>query len=172
MTPLGLHHIMARRHHSGPGPWVNGRRRDDWTATYYHRASDDGIGFDRISAGSNAIEQYSPEVRKQWENPETISLDYLLWFHLVAWDKTLFTGKTLWEELALRYQRGVEGAKWMQFEWDALEGKIDNVRFGHIQSFKKYRSQKRNGGGMPACFISNITPSSHCRMGWRHQKRI
>lgn len=36
MTPLGLHHIMARSHHWGPGPWVTGGGRDDWTATYYH----------------------------------------------------------------------------------------------------------------------------------------
>ncbi|HSI75217.1 MAG TPA: alpha-glucuronidase family glycosyl hydrolase [Lunatimonas sp.] len=137
MTPLGLHHIMARSHHWGPGPWVTGGRRDDWTATYYHRASEDGIGFDRTSAGSNALEQYSPEVQKKWEDLETTSLDYLLWFHRVPWDKQLSTGNTLWEELALRYQRGVEGARWMQAEWDSLEGKIDEERFDHIQSFLK-----------------------------------
>ncbi|HEX8904168.1 MAG TPA: alpha-glucuronidase family glycosyl hydrolase, partial [Longimicrobiaceae bacterium] len=27
MTPLGLHHIMARNHHYGPGPWVAGGGR-------------------------------------------------------------------------------------------------------------------------------------------------
>ena len=37
MTPLGLHHIMARDHHFGPGPWVEGGRAD-WTSLYYHRA--------------------------------------------------------------------------------------------------------------------------------------
>ena len=31
MTPLGLHHIMARDHHYGPGPWVDGGRAD-WTS--------------------------------------------------------------------------------------------------------------------------------------------
>jgi alpha-glucuronidase len=135
MTPLGLHHIMARSHHWGPGPWVTGGRRDDWTATYYHRASEDGIGFDRTEAGSNALEQYAPEVRDQWRNPDTISLDYLLWFHRVAWDKPLSTGNTLWEEMALRYQRGVEGARWMEQTWLAQEGRIDEDRFEHVRSF-------------------------------------
>ncbi len=27
MTPLGLHHLMARGHHYGPGPWVSGGPR-------------------------------------------------------------------------------------------------------------------------------------------------
>ena len=61
MTPLGLHHIMARGHHYGPGPWVSGGR-PDWTAIYYHRADTAGIGFDRTATGSNALAQYAPEV--------------------------------------------------------------------------------------------------------------
>jgi alpha-glucuronidase len=137
MTPLGLHHIMARSHHWGPGPWVTGGRRDDWTATYYHRASQEGIGFDRTATGSNALEQYFPEVRRHWEDPEKISLDYLLWFHRIAWDKKLRTGNTLWEEMALRYQRGVVGARWMQSEWSTLAGKVDEERFSQVASLLK-----------------------------------
>jgi len=34
MTPLGLHHIMARSHHWGPGPWLTGGGGEDWNATY------------------------------------------------------------------------------------------------------------------------------------------
>ena len=44
MTPVGLHHMMARGHHYGPGPWVDGGPRADWTSVYYHRADRDGIG--------------------------------------------------------------------------------------------------------------------------------
>ncbi|MDQ2656220.1 MAG: alpha-glucuronidase, partial [Bacteroidota bacterium] len=61
MTPLGLHHIMGRDHHYGPAPWVEGGRAD-WTSVYYHKAGPDGIGFDRSSTGSNALEQYQPPV--------------------------------------------------------------------------------------------------------------
>jgi alpha-glucuronidase len=54
MTPLRLHHQMARGHHYGPGPWVSGGSRADWTSVYYHRADASGIGFDRTVTGSNA----------------------------------------------------------------------------------------------------------------------
>ena len=54
MTPLGLHHQMARGPHYGPGPWVSGGPRADWTSVYYNRADSQGIGFDRTSRGSNA----------------------------------------------------------------------------------------------------------------------
>jgi len=135
MTPLGLHHIMARSHHWGPGPWVTGGGRDDWTATYYHKADKKAIGFDRTESGSNALAQYTPEWKKVWGDPETTPIAFLLWFHRVSWDKKLSTGNTLWDEMALRYQKGVEGARWMQNEWSKLEGKIDTERFTHISSF-------------------------------------
>ena len=64
MTPLGLHHIMARGHHYGPGPWVTGGRAD-WTSTYYHCADAQGIGFDRTSSGSNAVSQYFPHTESR-----------------------------------------------------------------------------------------------------------
>jgi alpha-glucuronidase len=134
MTPLGLHHIMARSHHWGPGPWVTGGGRDDWTATYYHKANKEAIGFDRTDSGSNALAQYSPEWKNVWGDPENTPLDFLLWFHRVPWDKKLQTGNTLWVEMALRYQKGVEGARWMQNEWSKLEDKIDIERFTHISS--------------------------------------
>lgn len=135
MTPVGLHHIMARSHHWGPGPWVTGGERDDWTATYYHKVTKEAIGFDRTENGSNALAQYAPEWKAMWGNPETTPLEYLLWFHRVEWDKKLSTGNSLWDEIALRYQKGVEGARWMQSEWTKMNGKIDEERFSHISSF-------------------------------------
>ncbi|EKB47632.1 Alpha-glucuronidase [Cecembia lonarensis LW9] len=137
MTPLGLHHIMARSHHWGPGPWVTGGGRDDWTATYYHKANSDSIGFDRTETGSNALAQYAAEWKEIWGDAETIPLEFLLWFHRVLWNKKLSTGNTLWDELAISYQKGVEGARWMQQEWNKLEGLIDPDRFKHIASFLK-----------------------------------
>ena len=55
MMPLGLHHIFAWGHHYGPEPWCDiPGARPDWMPSYYHRADDGGIGFDRSSKGSNA----------------------------------------------------------------------------------------------------------------------
>jgi alpha-glucuronidase len=44
-----------------------------------------------------------------------------LWFHRVAWDFELASGRTLWQELCLCYQRGVQGAEWLLSEWALLE---------------------------------------------------
>ena len=71
MTPLGLHHLMARGHHYGPGPWVSGGPRADWTSVYYHRADADGIGFDRTATGSNAVGQYAPPVARPLRRAST-----------------------------------------------------------------------------------------------------
>ncbi|MBA4139664.1 MAG: alpha-glucuronidase, partial [Segetibacter sp.] len=67
---------------------------------YYHKADSAGIGFDRTSTGSNALAQYAPEVRKQYENVNTCPEEYLLWFHHVSWDHKMKSGRTLWDELS------------------------------------------------------------------------
>lgn len=133
MTPLGLHHIMARNHHYGPGPWVAGGRRD-WTSVYYHQAGPDGIGFDRTASGSNAIGQYCSPFRELVADLDTCPEEYLLWFHRVAWDHTMKSGRTLWDELCLRYQHGVEMVREMQRTWDALSGYVDAARFEHVRT--------------------------------------
>ncbi len=137
--PLGLHHIMARDHHQGPGPWVAGGRAD-WTSLYYHRADENGIGFDRTSIGSNALGQYAPEVAERWANPATCPDEFLLWFHHLPWDYRMRSGKTLWDGLCLHYQRGVDTVRNWQKSWDALAGIIDDERFQSVQTL--LRSQE------------------------------
>lgn len=131
MTPLGLHHIMGWDHHYGPGPWVTGGRAD-WTALYYHRADSLGIGFDRTSAGSKALEQYAPEIIRAWSDSEQIPEKYLLWFHHLPWDYTMKSGKTLWEEIGLHYDQGVKSARKMKSTWESLNGAIDPEQFSHV----------------------------------------
>jgi alpha-glucuronidase len=130
-TPLGLHHIMGRGHHYGPGPWVEGGR-PDWTAVYYHRADSLGIGFDRTSGGSNALGQYAAGAAASWENPRTCPDPYLLWFHHLPWDYTMRSGRTLWEELCLQYDSGVKEAGEMREQWAGLKDKIDEDRFRQV----------------------------------------
>ena len=36
------------------------------------------------------------------------------------------SGRTLWDELALRYQQGVDEVRGMQRDWATLRGKIDD----------------------------------------------
>jgi alpha-glucuronidase len=133
MTPLGLHHIMYAGHHYGPGPWVD-RGRRDWTSVYYHNADSAGIGFDRTSSGSKAVEQYFPKVRDLYENLSTCPENLLLWFHHLPWDYRMKSGKTLWEELCIKYHEGVNKVRWMQEEWTKIKLSIDNERFTQVQT--------------------------------------
>lgn len=134
MTPLGLHHIMARGHHYGPGPWVDGGR-PDWTSLYYHRADSVGIGFDRSPSGSDAVSQYALPVARRFGNLETVPEDLMLWFHHVPWDHEMASGRTLWDELALRYQRGVDTVRKMRETWMTLAPLVDETRFGETATF-------------------------------------
>ncbi|AHM63126.1 alpha-glucuronidase [Flammeovirgaceae bacterium 311] len=135
MTPLGLHHIMGWSHHWGPGPWIKDKHRADWTSVYYHRADEQGIGFDRTKTGSNAVAQYFPPVAEKFGTLEKCPEKYLLWFHHVPWDYRVQSGRTLWNELAYKYQSGVESVRQMQATWNSLQGQIDQERFVHVQSF-------------------------------------
>lgn len=135
MTPLGLHHLMAEGHHYGPGPWVDGGPRADWTSVYYHRADANGIGFDRTPTGSNAVGQYCPPLRERLASLATVPESLLLWFHHVPWDHRLRSGRTLWDELVVRYDAGVDYVKGMRTSWRSLEGRIDPERFAEVGAF-------------------------------------
>ena len=135
MTPLGLHHLMGRGHHYGPAPWVAGGPRADWTSVYYHRADATGIGFDRSATGSNAVAQYAPPVAAQFGDLATVPEEFLLWFHHVPWDHTMASGRTLWDELVLRYGRGVDYVSGMRTTWDGLAGHVDPERHAQVAAF-------------------------------------
>jgi alpha-glucuronidase len=133
MTPLGLHHLMGWDHHYGPAPWIKDKHRADWTSVYYHKADSSGIGFDRTKTGSNAVDQYFPEVAQMFSSLETCPEEYLLWFHHVDWNYQLKSGNTLWEELCFRYYQGADSVRKMLTTWESLKGKIDEERFEHLR---------------------------------------
>ncbi|MEI9942964.1 MAG: alpha-glucuronidase family glycosyl hydrolase [Chitinophagaceae bacterium] len=133
MTPIGLHHIMWTGSHYGPAPWVNNLNRPDWNPVYYHRADSIGLGFNRTTSGTNALEQYFPEVRNKWEKPSTTEEKYLLWFHHIPWDYKMKSGRTMWNELCYKYYTGVDSVKWLQRTWENLKGKVDDERFAHVK---------------------------------------
>jgi alpha-glucuronidase len=129
MTPLGLTHQMSRGGHYGPGPWVTGGRADQ-TSIYYNKADAFGLGFDRTSkTGSNAVGQYNSPLKEMWDNVATTPEHDLLWFHHVAWDYKMKSGKTLWIALIEHYNIGIAEVKNMQKVWASMEGKIDAERF-------------------------------------------
>ena len=135
MTPLGLHHLMGRDHHYGPGPWVAGGPRADWTSVYYHRADRNGIGFDRSATGSNAVAQYAPPLADSFGDVKRVPEQFLLWFHHLPWDYRTRSGRPLWHELVHRYTRGVNEVKKMRTTWDGLRGHVDAERHAQVAAF-------------------------------------
>ncbi len=141
MTPLGLHHIMGYSHHYGPAPWYDKAPRPDWNPVYFHKADTAGIGFDRTATGSNAIQQYSPAARVQWEDARTCPDRWLLWFHHVPWNWPMHSGRTLWDELCYKYYAGVDSVRWMQRTWDKLRPYIDNERWSEVRMLLDIQQQ-------------------------------
>jgi alpha-glucuronidase len=151
MTPLGLHHIMARGHHFGPGPWVAGGRAD-WTSLYYHQADSEGIGFDRTETGSNAVGQYKSTYREQISNIDTCPDELLLWFHHVPWKHRMKSGRTLWDEICHQYNQGVETVRQMQQTWESLASFVDEARFIHVKDLL-YIQEKEARWWRDACLL-------------------
>jgi alpha-glucuronidase len=133
MTPLGLHHQMYAGHHYGPGPWVN-RGRADQTSVYFNKADSIGLGFNRTSSGSNTVSQYFPPVRDIFENIRTCPENLLLWFHHVPWDYKVQSGRTLWDELCLKYESGIGLVKLLREQWNTCNEAIDPERFELVKS--------------------------------------
>jgi len=129
--PLGLHHLIGGDHYA-PMPWNDSAPRADWTATYYHQASADGIGFDRTKRGDRAVDQYFPPVCDLFEDIARCPEQYLLWFHRCAWDYRMKSGRSLWGELCAKYQQGAEHAAALQKTWHSLAGKIDTRRHREV----------------------------------------
>ncbi len=178
--PLGLHHIMAEGHHYGPGPWVAEAGRADWTSVYYHRADVRGVGFDRTATGSNAIAQYRPEVAKVFGDPKLCPEKYLLWFHHVPWDRPLASGRILWDELALRYQAGVDGVRGWRRDWAAIAGRVDYERHTHVEQLLR-RQEKDAIVWRDACLLyfqafaqrplpAGVEPAAHTLDHYRNLK--
>ncbi|MDG2529424.1 alpha-glucuronidase family glycosyl hydrolase [Caulobacter endophyticus] len=135
MTPMGLHHLMGRSHHYGPGPWVAGGERADWTSVYYHKADKAGIGFDRTAKGSDAVAQYAPPVAAAFSDLSKVDEKDLLWFHHLPWDYRTRSGRPLWDELVIRYSRGVKAVDGMQATWSDLSPYVDAERHGEVATY-------------------------------------
>lgn len=133
MNPYGLHHIFDTGHHYGPGPWVGNLPRPEWNPTYYHKADEFGVGFNRTNTGSKATAQYAQEVASMYNNIDTTPEKDLLWFHHISWNHKLKNGQTLWDGMALKYQQGVDEVSGMISIWNSMEAYVDTQRFNEVK---------------------------------------
>ncbi|MCR4860475.1 MAG: alpha-glucuronidase, partial [Bacteroidales bacterium] len=117
--PLGLHHLFGGTHY-GPMPWER-LARPDWTPAYYHQADSAGIGFDRSRSGSDNVDQYNEPLASTYDGLQTCPENLLLWFHHLPWDYELKSGRSLWDEICLHYDRGIRTVGSFRETWAKLE---------------------------------------------------
>ena len=133
MMPLGLHHIFAFDHHYGPEPdGFIPTYPIEWCPVYYHKADSIGIGFDRTHAGTDATSQYREPYCSLYDDINTCPERYLLWFHHVPWTYRLKSGNTLWEELQVRYARGVKEVEDFYQTWQEAKPFVDEQRWKEV----------------------------------------
>lgn len=133
MMPLGLHHIFKFDHHYGPEPM--GFKESypiEWCPVYYHQADKQGIGFNRSTTGTSATEQYPEPYRSLYNDPATCPEEYLLWFHHIAWNQKMKSGRTLINELDYRYQQGVNEVIDFIAIWQQAKPYIDKQRWQEV----------------------------------------
>ena len=133
MMPLGLHHIFKFDHHYGPEP--DGFIKSyplEWCPVYYHQADSDGVGFNRSHTGSDATSQYREPYCSMYDNPSTCPENLLLWFHHLPWTYRTNSGRTLWEEMQFRYNRGVSEVEDFCRVWQECKPVIDEQRWREV----------------------------------------
>jgi len=133
MMPLGLHHIFKFDHHYGPEP--DGFKANypiEWCPVYYHKADREGIGFERSHIGTDATSQYREPYCSLYDDLSTCPERLLLWFHHVPWTYRMNSGRTLWEELQYRYQRGVDEVEDFVAVWQGAKPYVDEQRWREV----------------------------------------
>ena len=135
MMPLGFHHIFAWTHHYGPEPWCDiPGARADWLPKYYHKADAEGVGFDRTRNGSGNVDQYHEPLASLYNSIETCPEELLLWFHHVPWTHKMSSGRTLWDEICHRYDRGVKKVREYQAVWEQAKPYVDAERWEAVRA--------------------------------------
>ncbi|MBQ8157601.1 MAG: alpha-glucuronidase [Prevotella sp.] len=133
MMPLGLHHIFKFDHHMGPEPdGFIASYPLEWCPIYYHKADKNGIGFNRSTSGTGATRQYREPYASMYDQPSTCPEQYLLWFHHLPWNYRMLSGRTLWEELQYRYDRGVKEVESFKELWQHVKSQIDEQRWQEV----------------------------------------
>lgn len=133
MMPIGLHHIFKFDHHYGPEPdGFIARYPLEWCPVYYHKANKDSIGFNRSHTGSNATAQYREPYCSLYDDVNTCPERYLLWFHRVPWTRRLNSGRTVYEEMEWRYNRGVGEVEDFIRIWQEAKPAIDGQRWQEV----------------------------------------
>ena len=69
-----------------------------------------------------------------YDNINTCPERYLLWFHHVPWDYRFKSGRTVLEEMAFHYNRGVSEVEDFLRVWQEVKPCIDQKRWEEVQA--------------------------------------
>lgn len=135
MDPLGLGGIFKYDHHYGPDPGYNkDQTHPDWNSVYWHKADNNGVGYNRTTGGSDFVSQYYPENKAKYNSMSSCPVEYLCWFFHVPWGQVLSTGKTFWNELCFRYYDGLHYVGVMDsIQWPSVSTYIDAQRYSEVK---------------------------------------
>ena len=64
---------------------------------------------------------------------ETCPEDLLLWFHHIPWDNRMSSGRTFWDEMCFRYERGINKAREYKALWEEMKPYVDSERWEHVR---------------------------------------
>ena len=156
--PLGLHHLFGGTHY-GPGPWEK-LARPDWSPVYYHQADGAGIGFDRTRRGSGNVDQYNEPLASLYNDVQTCPEELLLWFHHLPWSYEMRSGRTLWEEICLHYDRGIREVEGFQKTWKRVKPYVSRTLWEEADV--KLDIQKHDAEWWRDACVGYFQRQSHC----------
>ncbi len=123
--------------HYGPG--IESSEENGWGQ--WHRADQKGIGMDRsVATGTGFVGQYWPPVAKMYESVETTPDELLLFFHHVPYTYVLHSGKTVIQHIYDSHYDGAQRAADDVRQWQTLEGRVDEQRFGEVLARLQYQA--------------------------------
>lgn len=130
--PMGLHHLFAGSHY-GPGPWERSIRQD-WSPMFYHKADEEGIGFERTRRGSDNVDQYNEPLASMYDGIDTCPENLILWFHHAPWDYKMKSGRSVWDEICLHYDKGISEVEGFQKTWKSLQPYVSAEIFTEVSN--------------------------------------
>ncbi|KAJ0420519.1 glycoside hydrolase superfamily [Aspergillus carlsbadensis] len=115
--------------HFGP----NVRAGDDNEYGIWTRSDSFSIGMGRtVRNGSGFAGQYPPEYGAQFEDIDTIPVEFLLWYHHVNYTHALPSGDIVIQHLYNAHYSGTETAQTFPARWKKLSGKLDRQQYKEI----------------------------------------
>ena len=123
-------------YHFGPG--IESAERNGWGQWF--RGEKDGVGMDRTSAGTGYVQQYAPELAKEYESLASCPDELLLFFHHVPYDYKLHSGKTLVQSVYDTHYASAAEAGSYAARWAGLKGKIDEARYMQVLALFNFQA--------------------------------